>query len=80
VRDVAGDAHSVAEQLAPAIAQAILRASRWRWSILLVVFTTTEKLEYLLNHSCVDEMLLYLNGDTYAIRLLRPFHDGAHLG
>mgnify|MGYP006293765599 CR=1 FL=1 len=41
--------------------------------------TTTEKLEYLLNHPYVDEVLLYLNGDTYAIRLLRPFHDGAHM-
>lgn len=43
--------------------------------------TTTEKLEYILNHPYVDEVLLYPNGGdgTYAIRLLRPFHDGAHM-
>lgn len=43
--------------------------------------TLQEKLEYLLNHPYVDEVILYPNGGdgTYAIRLLRPFSDGAHM-
>jgi hypothetical protein len=41
--------------------------------------TMQDKLEYILNHPYVDEVILYPNsGDgTYAIRLLRPFSDGA---
>jgi hypothetical protein len=43
--------------------------------------TLQEKLEYILNHRYVDEVILYPNGGdgTYAIRLLRPFSDGAHI-
>lgn len=43
--------------------------------------TMQDKLEYLLNHPYVDEVILYPNGGdgTYAIRLLRPFSDGAHV-
>jgi hypothetical protein len=43
--------------------------------------TMQEKLEYLLNHPYVDEVILYPNGGdgTYAIRLLRPFGDGTDI-